>query len=69
MARRGANQSVSTKFATTLICDALRLLESGQVGRAHDLLRHASILLPDVNDEAKRAAGIWFKAQNRGIAA
>ena len=69
MAKRGANQSVSTKYATTLLCDALRLLDIGKVGNAHELIKEAVSMLPDVNDNAQCAVCSELKKKNRGIAA
>lgn len=69
MAKRGANQSVSTKYATTLLCDALRLLDIGKVGNAHELIKEAVSMLPDVNDSAQCEACSESKKKNRGIAA
>lgn len=69
MAKRGANQSVSTRYATTLLCDALRLLDVGKVSNAHELIKEAVSMLPDVNDNAQDDACCESKKKSRGIAA
>lgn len=69
MSKRGANQSADTKFATFLVCDALRLIESGRVGLAVEYLRNALSILPDVGDEDQGIACVESKKQSRGIAA
>lgn len=69
MAKRGANQSVSTKYATTLLCYALRLLDVGKVSNAHELIKEAVSMLPDVNDNAQDDACCESKKKSRGIAA
>lgn len=69
MKKRGSNQSVDTKYATALLCDALRLIESGRVGMAVDCVKEAVSLLPDVNDDSQKMACIDAKKNHRGIAA
>lgn len=56
MSKRGENQSTSTKYATTLLCNALRFLESGAVWKAHELIQNAVSILPDVDDSIQGAA-------------
>lgn len=69
MSKRGANQSVSTKYATTLLCDALRFIESGRIVIAVDLIKNAVSMLPDVDDDAQEMACVDAKNNRRGIAA
>lgn len=58
---RGENQSVDTKYATTLIGEALAEIRSGRIARAESILEHALVLLPKVcsreqeDAESKRA--------------
>lgn len=69
MSKRGANQSVDTKYATTMICDALRFIESGRIEIAVDRIKDAVSMLPDVDDETQEMACIDAKKNCRGIAA
>ena len=54
--KRGANQSVDTKYATNLLCDALDILKSGRPGRAKELIEHALWLLPDIGNSTQQSA-------------
>jgi hypothetical protein len=70
---RGANQSVETKYATTLICEALKEIRSGRIGRAVKILDHALVLLPKIGDQEQEAAsarrtaaGVGFDADRKG---
>lgn len=66
---RGENQSTDTKYATTLISEALAEIRSGRITRAESILEHALVLLPKVcskeQDEAelrRRDGPASFKA-------
>lgn len=48
---RGSNQSADTKFATTLVDDAITVIKSGRVHAGVELLQRAILLLPDVGGE------------------
>lgn len=45
---RGLNQSVGTKFATSLVDEAITVIQSGRVQHGVDMLRRAIMLLPDI---------------------
>lgn len=48
---RGINQSVGTKFATSLVDEAITVIQSGRVQNGVNLLRRAIMLLPDIGGE------------------
>lgn len=68
-AKRGSNQSADTKFATLKLCDALRMIESGRVFVAVDLIKEAVSMLPDISDEKQISSIVEVKNKRRGFAA
>ena len=64
---RGANQSTDTKHATSLVCDALALIESGRAESARNALVHALCLLPKINEQTQEKAEQERKTAGRGF--
>lgn len=64
---RGKNQSVDTKFATCLVCDAIDLLNTGRVELARKRLVHAVTMLPDVLNNTQKDAAEEYRRTNRGM--
>lgn len=60
---RGANQSVDTKFATVLACDAITLIESGRVNHGLDVLKRAVAMLSDIGKEVQIQAELETKSR------
>lgn len=54
---RGYNQSADTKWGSCLVCQAIDLIESGQVSRALPLLYEAARYLPDIGHRANHSEG------------
>ena len=63
---RGSNQSTQTKHATSIICDALCLLDCGQVAAAKYKITEALMLLPEVNREIQDNIGIGYLGAKNG---
>ena len=66
-AMRGANQSTDTKYATSIICDALVLIETGRIASAREAIIHALCLLPSINDPEQCKAERHRKSKGRGF--
>ena len=64
---RGANQSTDTKYATSLVCDALALIESGRISSARTLVMEALSRLPEIGDPLQAMAEAEVKKTRRGF--
>lgn len=60
---RGSNQSVDTKFATILCCDAISMIESGRVHHGLELIKRAVSMLPEVGSPVQIQAEHEGKAK------
>ena len=67
MKKHGYNQSADTKYATGLICNAIKLIESGRIYLAAPLLRRAVYMLPDIDDSHQSDAAIGGEKQAVGV--
>lgn len=65
--RRGANQSIDTKYAAVLLCEALDVISRGRVVHAKELIEKALTLLPYVESEKQREAELKVKKSSRGF--
>lgn len=64
---RGSNQSTDTKYATSIVCDAVVLLESGRIESARKMLINALCLLPKIYDETQDKAEAERRKESRGL--